>query len=505
MKRKRGANAAQQEIPAQPSGAIKVLFATSEVAPWVKTGGLGDVAAGLPSALRAEGVDVRILVPYYPPMIQAFPMAPVVADLADLGGTLPPATLREAAASDGTRLLLLDCPALYDRPGNPYLGRDGRDWHDNAVRFGLLSRVAALLGSHANPLPWQAQIVHCNDWQTALAPSYLNYLGGRRAATLITVHNLAFQGLFGRHALAELGLPPHSWAMEGVEYHGHLSFLKGGLQHADLITTVSPSYAREIQTDAEGMGLAGLLRWRSASLHGILNGIDTVIWNPASDPMLAAGYDTAHLAKKAVNKSALQQKFGLAQRQDQPLLGVISRLTEQKGLDLLPPLADALAALPAQLVVLGSGAHELERAFTRMAKQHPGQIAVHIGFDEGLAHLVEAGADIFLMPSRFEPCGLNQMYSLRYGTPPIVRATGGLADTVVDCDQAALAAGTANGFSFMEATAEALLDAIRRAVSVWNQPHVWRKLQHNGMAFDWSWAGPARQYAALYRELVRRD
>ena len=497
--------AARQEQPAEHDGAVKVLFATSEIAPWVKTGGLGDVAAGLSPALRAAGVEVRILVPYYPALKQAFPAAPVVAELADLGGLLPPALLRAAAAPDGMPLLLLDCPVLYERPGNPYLGGDGRDWHDNAVRFGLLSRVAALLGGNANPLPWQPQVVHCNDWQTALAPSYLNYLGGKRAATLLTVHNLAFQGLFGRHALAELGLPPHSWAMDGVEYHGHLSFLKGGLQHADIITTVSPGYAREIQTDAEGMGLAGLLRWRSASLHGILNGIDTDIWNPATDPYLAAGYDAAHLAKKAINKSALQQRAGLAQRQDLPLLGVVSRLTGQKGLDLLPPLAAKLAALPAQLMVLGSGGRELERAFTRMAKRYPGQFAAHIGFDEGLAHLIEAGADMFLMPSRFEPCGLNQMYSLRYGTPPIVRATGGLADTVVDFSEASLATGTANGFSFMEATAPALLAAIRRAIALWHKPRLWRQLQRNGMAFDWSWSGPARQYAGLYRTLAQRS
>jgi len=484
--------------------AVKVLFVTSEIAPWVKTGGLGDVAAGLPPALRAAGVEVCILTPYYPALMQAFPAAPILAELSDLGGALPPAVLRAVAAPDGTPLLLLDCPVLYDRPGSPYLGGDGRDWHDNALRFGLLSRVAALLGSHANPLPWQAQVIHCNDWQTALAPVYLNYQSdlGKRAATLLTVHNLAFQGLFGQHTLAELGLPPHAWAIEGVEYHGYLSFLKGGLQHADIITTVSPNYAREIQTDAEGMGLAGLLRWRSASLHGILNGIDTQLWNPATDPHLAARYDAAHLAKKAANKAALQQRCGLAQRQELPLLGVVSRLTEQKGLDLLPLIAAKLAALPAQLVVLGSGERALEAAFVRMAQQYPGQFAAHIGFNEELAHLTEAGADMFLMPSRFEPCGLNQMFSLRYGTPPIVRSTGGLADTVVDCTEAA--AGTANGFSFMEATSPALLDAIRRAIAVWHKPRRWRQLQQNGMAGDWSWSGPARQYAELYRKLVQR-
>ncbi|MFA6441755.1 MAG: glycogen synthase GlgA, partial [Sterolibacterium sp.] len=411
----------------EPGGALKILFATSEIAPWVKTGGLGDVAAALPPALRQKGVDLRVLVPRYPALAQAFPDAPVIAELPSLGGALPPSKLCATVTPDGTPLLLLDCPALYERPGNPYLGGDGRDRPDNRIRFGLLSRVAALLASADNPLAWRPDLLHCNDWQTALAPAYLNYLGapGARAATLLTVHNLAFQGLFGQSALSELGLPPRAWAIDGVEYHSYLSFLKAGLQHADWITTVSPAYAREIQTDAEGMGLAGLLRWRGACLSGILNGIDTDIWNPAADPNLASGYDAAHLAKKAANKTALQRRLGLAQGNDMPLLGVVSRFTEQKGLDLLPPLVEELAALPVQLAVLGNGERQLEEAIAAMAARHSDQFAVHIGFDEGLAHKIEAGADIFLMPSRFEPCGLNQMYSLRYGTPPLVRATGG--------------------------------------------------------------------------------
>ena len=496
-------------LPTSSSGsAIRVLFATSEIGPWVKTGGLGDVSAALPAALRRAGVDVRVLVPRYPALGRAFPDAPVVAELPGLGGALPPSQLRQAALSDGTPLLLLDCPALYDRPGNPYLGSDGRDQHDNAIRFGLLSRVASLFGGSDNPLPWQAQVIHCNDWQTALAPSYLNYRSSSvsRAATLVGIHNLAFQGLFGRHTLAELGLPQQAWAIDGVEYHGHLSFLKGGLQHADWITTVSPNYAREIQVDAEGMGLAGLLRWRSDRLTGILNGIDAEVWNPGDDAHLTAGYDVGQMKGKAANKSALQQQLGLDRRNDLPLLGVVSRLTWQKGIDLLPLIEAELIGLPVQLAVLGSGEAELERALTRMSGRHPGQIALSIGFDEALAHRIEAGADSFLMPSRFEPYGLNQMYSMRYGTPPVVRDTGGLADTVVDCDPASVDKGrtkSANGFVFRDASADALLAAIRRAAAAWRKPALWRQLQRHGMLQDWGWANPASQYAELYRKLVR--
>jgi len=480
---------------------IRILFATSEIAPWVKTGGLGDVAGALPAALSAAGMDVRILVPAYPALLRAFPKARIVAKLAAPGGELPASKLRAAVTPDGTRLLLLDCPALFDRPGNPYLGSDGKEWPDNALRFALLSRVAALLGSQDNPLPWQPQVIHCNDWQTALAPSYLHYDQRPHAASVITVHNLAFQGLFDPHLLGALALPLHAWAIDGVEFYGHLSFLKGGLQHAGQITTVSPTYAREIQTADEGMGLDGLLRWRSDSLTGILNGIDTDIWNPLSDRHLAAGFDASDLAGKAANKAALQRRCGLAQRADMPLLGVVSRLTEQKGLDLLPPLAAQLASLPVQLAVLGSGSSELEQAFAAMAKTYPGQFAVTIGFDEVGAHLIEAGADMFLMPSRFEPCGLNQMYSLRYGTPPIVRATGGLADTVVDCTPLSLAAGNANGFSFHEASGDALFAAIRRAVAAWGEPQTWRRLQKSGMTHDWSWSEPASRYVVIYRQL----
>jgi len=479
---------------------LNILFATSEIAPWVKTGGLGDVAAALPPALRALGLDVRVLAPAYPALRAALPQAREVARPHWLGGLLPTAALLEATAPDGTPLWLLDYPPYFERGGNPYLGPDGRDWPDNHLRFGLLSRVAAWLGSDASTLAWRPDIIHCNDWQTGLAAAYLRLLPGGTARSLISVHNLAFQGLFGRSALHELGLPDSAWHLEGLEYHGYLSFLKAGLRFADVITTVSPSYAREIQTAAEGMGLDGLLRHRADALSGILNGIDTAAWNPASDAHLDAPfahYDARRLKAKATNKAALQRLTGLDEDASLPLLGVVSRLTHQKGLDLVAAIATDLLALPAQLVVLGNGERSLEEAYRALAHHHPGRCAVTIGFNEAHAHRIEAGADIFLMPSRFEPCGLNQMYSLRYGTPPVVRATGGLADTVVDAADAV----RGNGFVFGDATPTALRHAIARAIAAWRDPAAWRRLQKTGMAGDYSWTAPAQHYAKLYQSL----
>ena len=476
---------------------MKVLFATSELAPWVKTGGLGDVAGALPAALRAQNIDVRVLVPAYPALLQNFPDAQEIAQPRGLGGLLPAPHLRHALAADGTPLLLLDYPPYFNRPGNPYLGPEGRDWLDNQLRFGLLSRIAAWLGSEASTLDWQPDIVHCNDWQTALAAAYLHYLPGQRAKSLFTLHNLAFQGLFDHASLFELGLPDAAWRIDGVEYHGYLSFLKAGLQHANAITTVSPSYAREIQTDAEGMGMAGLLRHRAEQLSGILNGIDTKAWNPATDHHLYRTYSVRRLEAKATNKAELQVELALEQREDLPLLGVVSRLTEQKGLDLLLEVASQVLRLPAQIAVLGSGEHALEQAWAALAGKHRGQCAVTIGFDEALSHRIEAGADIFVMPSRFEPCGLNQMYSLRYGTPPVVRATGGLADTVID----AADEKHGNGFVFGPATADALLQALHRATTAWHDPKRWRQLQKHGMARNSSWAEAARHYVELYQRL----
>ena len=477
---------------------ISILFATSEMAPWVKTGGLGDVAAALPAALREAGQDIRVLLPYYPALAAAFPEAQEIAALPSLAPMLPPARLL-AAEAGGLPLLLIDCPPLYDRPGNPYLGPDGRDWPDNGVRFGLLSRVAARLGQANSPLAWQPDLVHVNDWQTALAPAFLHYEGG--AASLATIHNIAFQGCFGHELMAGLGLPPQAWRFDGVEYHGQFSFLKAGLQLATRLSTVSPTYAREIQDEQFGYGLAPLLRHRAGALRGILNGIDSQVWNPATDPTLAFPYSANHLAFKQENKAALQAQLGLAVQNERPLLGVVSRLTHQKGLDLLLALGAGILDLPAQLALLGSGDREMEAGFRRLAEAHPGEIAVTLGFDETLAHRIEAGADIFVMPSRFEPCGLNQMYSLAYGTPPLVRATGGLADTVVDAEEASRP-DTANGFVFHESTPDALRHTLERAARTWRDRHTWQRLQQNGMNADFSWKHAAGEYLDLYREAV---
>jgi starch synthase len=479
---------------------MNVLFAASEIAPWVKTGGLGDVAGVLPGALRLQGLDVRVLVPAYPALKAAFPNAKEVARPHWLGGLLPSPVLLQALAADGTTLLLLDHPPYFDRPGNPYLGPDGRDWLDNHLRFGLLARVAAWLGSQASTLNWRPEVVHCNDWQTSLAPAYMHYLPGNVAKSVATIHNLAFQGLFDYASLFELGLPDSAWHPGGVEYYGRLSLLKAGLQFADAITTVSPTYAREIQTEEEGMGMGGLLRHRSGALTGILNGIDTALWDPATDTALRkpfARYDIDRLATKAANKTALQRLTGLADDPELPLFGVVSRLTHQKGLDLLAEIAAEVLALPGQLVVLGTGERELEDAFRMLAHTHPGRCAVTIGFDEVQAHRIEAGVDAFVMPSRFEPCGLNQMFSLRYGTPPIVRATGGLADTVTD----AADVEHGNGFVFTEPTAEALLATLRRAADAWKDKAQWQRLQRNGMTCDLSWDVPAQRYVELYSRL----
>nr|MBL8409674.1 glycogen synthase GlgA [Dechloromonas sp.] len=478
---------------------LAVLFAASEMAPWVKTGGLGDVAAALPAALRRAGHDIRVLLPYYPALRVAFPAAQMLATIPALSAGLPPARLL-AAEADGLPLLLLDCPELFDRPGNPYLDAHGHDQADNAVRFGLLSRVAALLGQANSPLDWQVDVVHVNDWQTALAPAFLHYEGG--AASVVTVHNIAFQGCFGPEMLPRLGLPAAAWRFDGVEYHGQLSFLKAGLQFASQISTVSPTYAREIQDEHFGYGLAPLLRHRRHALRGILNGIDTALWNPAADPALAEPYAANRLAAKRGNKAALQREMGLAEGNDLPLFGVISRLTEQKGLDLLLTIADGIPHLPAQLAVLGSGDKAMEAGFKALAERHPGRIAVRLGFDEGLAHRIEAGIDCFLMPSRFEPCGLNQMYSLRYGTPPLVQATGGLADTVVDVNDASLADKTANGFVMPDGSPHALWLTMERACTVWQDKRRWQRLQQNGMRRDFSWTLAANDYLQLYRDAI---
>ena len=480
---------------------LRILFATPECAPWVKTGGLADVSAGLPAALEALGHDVRVLLPAYSSVLaaaehrRAFVEIPATAHF-------PACTVHQSPLPSGVPAWLLNCPELFERDGGPYQDRDGIDWEDNAQRFGQLARVAALLAGASNPLDWRPDVLHCNDWQTALAPAYLRFAGGARARTVMTVHNLAFQGLFPPDEVPRLGLPVESYSIDGMEFWGRMSFLKAGLQYADAITTVSPTYAREIQREPLGFGLQGLLAARSGVLHGIANGIDVAEWDPSTDRLIAQRYDADRLTSKAFNKEALQERLELPLEPRVPLVGMVSRLTLQKGIDLVVEVAREIVGLPAQLAVLGTGERELESALADVAQANAKRIAVRLGYDEPLAHLIEAGADMFLMPSRFEPCGLNQMYSQRYGSPPVARATGGLADTIVDATRATLADGTATGFLFDEESPVALLAAVERAIELYREPKEWRQLQRAGMAMDFSWGAAARKYAEAYAGLL---
>ncbi len=482
---------------------LRILFATAEIAPWVKTGGLGDVAGALPPALAQMGMEVSVLVPAYPAIIRAYPNQTFVAHMPSPGGNLHSGDIWMVEREDGVRMYLLHCSPYFTRPGGPYQDASGADWPDNAQRFALLSYAAAWLASDAGPLEHPPQVLHCNDWQTGLAPAYRRYLlGGNGAPTVMTIHNLAYQGVFAPDILGAIALPNHAFAWDGVEYFGNISYLKAGLQLSEQLTTVSPTYAREVQSHELGYGLDGLLRFRANDLTGILNGIDKKVWDPARDPLLARKYNARSLDLKAENKLALQQKFELMPEPSSPLVGCVSRLTHQKGLDLLLAVADTVVGEGAQFAVLGTGDPWLQDAFRDLANRHPGRVGVYIGYDEALAHQIEAGADIFAMPSRFEPCGLNQMYSLRYGTLPLVRATGGLADTVRNLPAGAAEAGDANGFSFRDATSEALLGALRRALGVWRNRALWREMQLNGMKLDFGWRTSARQYLALYQTLL---
>lgn len=495
-----------------PHARLKILFATPECAPWVKTGGLGDVSAALPQALGALGHDVKVLMPAYPGLAARAPLPPVrrVIDIPAVG-VWPAARLLCGTPVDGSTLVLLDCPELYDRTGGPYVDAAGHDHADNARRFAFLAHVAAWLGSPDSPWPgWQADVVHGNDWQCGLAPLYLaqaaaaSHASGttrRHAASVLTIHNLAFQGVFPMGTADSIAVQPAWRTVQGAEYWGQLSMLKAGLQCADAITTVSPTYAREIQQSALGFGMDGVLRDKASRLHGILNGIDTTVWNPQHDPLIPHPFHTEALDGKRRNKAALQQRCGLAVAPHAMLFGLVGRLTWQKGIDLVVDLVPWLLAQGCQLVVLGQGEPGLQAALLAAAAQRPDAVAVHVDFDETLAHHIEAGVDCFLMPSRFEPCGLNQMYSQRYGTPPVVHATGGLVDSVVDVHVGTDGvAGT--GFVMPEPTVPALQDALQRALELFAQPEEWRRVQAQGMARDFGWAGSARAYEAVYRSIL---
>jgi starch synthase len=475
---------------------IRVLSVASEIYPIIKTGGLADVTGALPIALKAEGIETRTLVPGYPAAKRALERAEQRLAWRDFFGG--PARLL-SGSSGALDLFVLDAPHLFGRPGNPYLSPEGVDWPDNGLRFAALAGTAADIGLGGIP-SFIPDVVHSHDWQAGLTPAYLHYSGQPHPGTIMTVHNLAFQGRFPRQMLGEIGLPPDSFTMNGVEYYGDIGFLKAGLQFADRITTVSPSYAVEIQSDEGGMGLGGLLRARSGQVQGILNGIDINVWDPATDRDIPSRFSLNDFDARAANKTALQQRFGLQPNNEAMLLGVISRLSSQKGLDLLIECIPALLGQGIQLVLLGSGDAELQDKYRVAAEANPGRIGVVIGYDETLAHLIQAGADALVVPSRFEPCGLTQLCAFRYGAVPIVSRVGGLEDTVRDFDETGR--DHATGFKFGPVSSENLAAALRRAHTLFRDKPAWKKMQMNGMSTDVSWQNRASQYAGLYHEIA---
>ena len=485
-------------------GALKVLFVASEAYPLVKTGGLGDVLYSLPHALHARGADIRLVLPGYRALLRQLDQVRILGwlDVRGAEGIVSARILETRHPDFAFPLWVIDCPPLFDRAGNPYVNASGQDWPDNAERFAVFARVAALLAEDALDLGWQPAVVHTHDWQTGLVAAFLADQP-LRPKTVFTIHNLAYGGYFSHGDFVRLQLPSHWWSAEGAEFHGGFSMLKAGIVYADAVTTVSPTYSAEICTPEFGYGLDGLLLSRQYKLHGILNGIDTTIWNPSTDAFLPAHYSMSRiLPGKRRNKQALLERF-LPHVDDAtlaaPLLGLVGRLVEQKGIDwVLAAMPVLLAETDVCFVILGSGQTVYEQKLARLAKKHPGRVFVEIGYDEPLAHLIEAGADLFLMPSRFEPCGLNQMYSLRYGTPPVVYKTGGLADTVVDTNAASIADASANGFVFDTPDVSALLDAIRRALAHYRQPAAWRRLQQSGMGRSFDWHDSAGHYLSLY-------
>lgn len=472
----------------------KILFVTSEAYPLIKTGGLADVSGSLPQALDALGHDVRIVMPAYADV------------LANLGGLSSKRINQAGAAIEIFETNLPGSPVpvwlvahngAFDRSGNPYLAENGKPWPDNAERFGLLCRVAVEIAMNRVGFAWKPEIVHCNDWQSGLIPALLED-EPNRPATLFTIHNLAYQGVFPAETFRKLGLPPRFWSPASLEFYGQLCFIKGGLVYADRISTVSPNYAIEIQGKEFGCGLEGLLEERADHLSGIINGIDEEAWNPATDPHLPAHYNTADMAGKATNKAKLQQRFNLDQDPSVAVIAMVGRTVQQKGIDLVIEALPDLMELPLQLVILGSGEKKYEQTLKHWNSLYPDRIALTLGYDEPLAHLIEAGADLFLMPSRFEPCGLNQMYSQRYGTVPIVRRVGGLADTVEDATLDNLIGAQASGIVFDEADAEELLIAIQRALKLFANKTLWGQIREVGMGKDFSWQKSAEKYLDLY-------
>jgi starch synthase len=472
---------------------MRVLHVAAEIFPLVKTGGLADVVAALPVALAEQGADVRLLLPGYPAVLEAVQSARTVIDIGTCFGALRVRLLLARMPGSHLPVYVVDAPYLYKRGGGPYQDSAGEEWPDNLQRFALLGWVAAHLAAQEADPGWVPDIVHAHDWHAAMACAYIAEHPPTQAVTVYTVHNLAFQGLFSMHEWPALGLASRLMSPAGLEFHGQLSFMKAGLKFAHRVTTVSPNYAREIATFEFGCGLDGVIRGRGAAVSGILNGIDDEVWNPATDAAIAQRYDAERMSGKAACKAALQQELKLAPDTQALVLTVVSRLTAQKGLDLVLAALPALVQAGVQFVIQGTGEPALEAAFGAAQQAYPGRVHVHVGYDEARAHRLVAGADVIAVPSRFEPCGLTQLYGLRYGTLPIVRRVGGLADTVQDGNSE-----TATGFVFTEATAAAFELAVRRALALKADATAWATRQRRAMAQDLSWLGPAKEYLALY-------
>lgn len=474
---------------------MKLLFVASECAPFIKTGGLADVMGALPKSLDA---DVRVLLPGYRALGELIATGREVLSWGDLFGG--PARL-VALEAEGIRLLVLDAAHLYDHDGGIYVDDAGQDWPNNHIRFAALSRVGAWIACGALP-GWQPDLVHAHDWQAGLVPAYLAAEDGPRPPVVMTIHNIAFQGVFGAENMGVLGLDPSFFHPDGFEYYGKISFLKAGLALCDHITTVSPTYAQEILRPEFGMGLEGLLQARTGDLTGILNGIDLDAWDPEQDTALAAPYSARSLTRKAKSRAEVAEQFGLDAQAEGPLFCVISRLTQQKGLDVLLDCVPMLVEQGAQLAVLGTGEPELEQGFRNAAGRYPGAVGAVIGYDESLSHVMQGGSDAIVIPSRFEPCGLTQLYALRYGTIPVVARTGGLNDTVIDASDAGLVADCATGVQFFPVDSTALAQAIRRTCALHADKKTWAALQRRGMRHPVGWDRAAAQYSALYTQLI---
>lgn len=479
---------------------MRVLFVTSEAYPLAKTGGLADVSRSLPMALATRGIDVRILMPAYPRAMTRIEKSRIVTRIPEMIGVDDGVLIEGKMPDADIPVYLADSPTLYRRPGGLYQDENGAVWPDNARRFAYLSHAAAWLAQDKARLSWQPDIVHANDWHTGLLPLILKMCDGPKPSTIFTTHNMAFQGNFDAAVLDHIGIPHQHYTSGEIEFYGQLSYLKAGLTFADRVTTVSPNYAKEILTPEYGFGLEGVLQSRGQDFIGILNGIDPTLWDPSVDANLAHTYHAGNIAGKHACKAALQREVGLAVSAETPLIGYVSRLTHQKMADIVADILPWIAEQDAHFVLVGEGDPAMEAAFLEAQDHFPQNVSVYIGYGEPLAHRLQAGCDILLAPARFEPCGLTQLYALRYGTLPVVRRTGGLADTVIDANAETLSQRTATGFVFDQPEKAELIGALTRALDLYREPLSWRRMQTYAMSLDFSWDASAAQYIALYRD-----